>query len=80
MTRCCSITSAVLLPNHRCAASRILSQRYGRRAAWYAIRRAFGDHSGARVRGMAARSLYERSYRPNIVIRSLLNVYEGLKP
>jgi hypothetical protein len=32
------------------------------------------------VRGMAARSLYERSYRPDIAIRSILEVYEGLKP
>ena len=43
------------------------------------IRHAFGDHSGARVRGMAARSFYERSYRPDIVIRSLLNIYKGLE-
>ena len=44
------------------------------------IRQAFGDHDDARVRGMAARALYERSYRPDTVIRSLLNVYGGLKP
>jgi glycosyltransferase involved in cell wall biosynthesis len=44
-----------------------------------AIRQAFGDHSDARARGMAARSLYERSYRPDVVIRSLLNVYKGLE-
>jgi glycosyltransferase involved in cell wall biosynthesis len=44
-----------------------------------AIRQAFGDQDGARVRGMAARSLYERSYRPDIAIRSLLNVYKGLE-
>jgi glycosyltransferase involved in cell wall biosynthesis len=44
------------------------------------IRQAFGDQDGARVRGIAARSLYERSYRPDIAIRSMLKVYEGLKP
>ena len=44
-----------------------------------AIRQAFEDQGDVRVRGMAARSLYERSYRPDIVIRSLLNVYKGLE-
>ena len=43
------------------------------------IQQAFGDQRDARVRGMEARSLYERSYRPDIVIRSLLNVYKGLE-
>ena len=43
------------------------------------IRQAFGDQGDARVRGMAARLLYERSYRPDIVIRSLLNVYKGFE-
>ena len=42
------------------------------------IRHAFGDHSGARVRGMVARSLYERSYLPGMVARSLLEIYDGL--
>lgn len=43
------------------------------------IRHAFGDHSGTRVRGMAARSLYERSYRPSEATRSLLEIYHGLE-
>jgi glycosyltransferase involved in cell wall biosynthesis len=43
------------------------------------IRHAFGDQSGARVRGMAARSLYERSYLPGEVTRSLLEIYDGLE-
>ena len=44
-----------------------------------AIRQAFGDQGDARARGMEARSLYERSYRPDIVIPSLMNVYKGLE-
>jgi len=43
-----------------------------------AIRQAFADNGDARVRGMTARLLFERSYRPAIVIRSLLNVYREL--
>jgi glycosyltransferase involved in cell wall biosynthesis/SAM-dependent methyltransferase len=43
------------------------------------IRQAFGDHNSARVRGMAARSLYERSYLPGEVTRSLLGIYGELE-
>jgi hypothetical protein len=43
------------------------------------IRHAFGDHSDARVRGMAARSLYERSYLPGAKTRWLLETYDGLE-
>ncbi|HZK75032.1 MAG TPA: glycosyltransferase [Clostridia bacterium] len=43
------------------------------------IRHAFGDQSGARVRGMAARSLYERSYLPGEATRWLLEIYDGLE-
>jgi glycosyltransferase involved in cell wall biosynthesis len=43
------------------------------------IQHAFGDQSGARVRGMAARSLYERSYLPGEATRWLLEIYDGLE-
>jgi glycosyltransferase involved in cell wall biosynthesis len=43
------------------------------------IRHAFGDHNDARVRGMAARSLYERSYLPSEVTRLQLEIYDGLE-
>jgi glycosyltransferase involved in cell wall biosynthesis len=43
------------------------------------IRQAFGDHNSARVRGLAARSLYERSYLPGEVTRSLLGIYGELE-
>jgi SAM-dependent methyltransferase len=43
------------------------------------MRHAFGDHGEARVRGMAARSLYERSYLPGEVTRSLVEIYDGLE-
>ncbi|MHB1510723.1 MAG: glycosyltransferase [Acidimicrobiales bacterium] len=44
------------------------------------IRHAHEDPSDARIRGTAARSLYERSYRPGEVTRSLLQIYGGLGP
>lgn len=40
---------------------------------------AFGGHGAGRVRGTAARLLGKCSYRPDRVIRSLLNVDEGLE-
>jgi glycosyltransferase involved in cell wall biosynthesis/SAM-dependent methyltransferase len=43
------------------------------------IQDAFADESGVRVRGMAARSLYERFYFPGEVSRSLLKIYDGLE-
>ena len=43
------------------------------------MRSAFEDHDATRVRGMAARSLYERSYLLGEVTRSLLEIYEGLE-
>lgn len=42
------------------------------------VRNAFEDHDGARARGLAARSLYERSYLRGEVIRSLVAIYDGL--
>jgi glycosyltransferase involved in cell wall biosynthesis len=42
------------------------------------IRQAAENQGAAHVRGATARSLYERTYRPDVVIRSLLEIYNEL--